>query len=257
MLWAERISHALRTDGFKVFLQGVHHADNLEIHHFEALIRMPDPSNPGTLFSPMDFISQAEASGKITGLDRWMIQQCIALLGAYPTMPPIAVNISAISLSDASLTGFVAAQLLIHNVAGNRLHLELTETAALSDLTTAQAAVASLQKLGCSLCLDDFGSGFASLAYLKLINADYLKIDGLFIKGINDDRENQVLLRAIVDIAQSSSRLTVAEWIEDEAMLNTVRSFKVDLVQGYHLSKPAPSAQVITNFLPHKTKTEL
>jgi EAL domain-containing protein (putative c-di-GMP-specific phosphodiesterase class I) len=138
---------------------------------------------------------------------------------------------------------------MANNVSGRRLHLELTETAALSDINTAQVAVASLQKLGCSICLDDFGSGFASLAYLKLINANYLKIDGMFIKGINEDKENQVLLRAIVDIAQSSDRLTVAEWIEDEAMLNTVRGFKIDLVQGYHLSKPAPAKEVIGEFL--------
>jgi EAL domain-containing protein (putative c-di-GMP-specific phosphodiesterase class I) len=245
MLWAERISQALRTDGFEIFLQGVHHADTKKVHHFEALIRMPDSSSPGARFNPAEFIGQAEASGKITQLDRWMIRQCVMLLAANPGMPAIAVNMSAISLSDSSLPAFVAAQLITNQVPGNRLHLELTETAALSDINTAQVAVASLQKLGCSLCLDDFGSGFASLAYLKLINADYLKIDGLFIKGINADRENQVLLRAIVDIAQSSGRLTVAEWIEDEAMLDTVRSFKVDLVQGYHLSKPAPAQGVI------------
>jgi diguanylate cyclase (GGDEF)-like protein len=249
MLWAERISQALRSDGFEIFLQGVHRASDKAVHHFEALIRMPDPGNPGTRFNPADFIGQAEASGKITQLDRWMIQKCIELLAAQPQLPPIAVNMSAISLSDPSLTSFVASQLLANNVSGRRLHLELTETAALSDINTAQVAVASLQKLGCSICLDDFGSGFASLAYLKLINANYLKIDGMFIKGINEDKENQVLLRAIVDIAQSSDRLTVAEWIEDEAMLNTVRGFKIDLVQGYHLSKPAPAKEVIGEFL--------
>jgi diguanylate cyclase (GGDEF)-like protein len=255
MLWAERISQALRTDGFEIFLQGVHHAHNKKIHHFEALIRMPDPSAPGARFNPTEFIGQAEASGKITQLDRWMITHCIMLLATNPGMPAIAVNMSAISLSDPTLPAFVAAQLIANQVPGNRLHLELTETAALSDINTAQVAVAALQKLGCSLCLDDFGSGFASLAYLKLINADYLKIDGLFIKGINADRENQVLLRAIVDIAQSSGRLTVAEWIEDEAMLNTVRSFKVDLVQGYHLSKPAPAQGVIEAHLSTNSKS--
>jgi diguanylate cyclase (GGDEF)-like protein len=248
VMWADRISDALKTDGFEIFLQGVHHADTRDIHHFEALIRMPDPQNPGTRFNPGEFIQHAESSGKITQLDRWMIKNCIKLLAATPLLPSIAVNMSAVSLNDRSLSAFVAEQLRAFNVLGKRLHLELTETAALSDINLAQAAVADLQKLGCHICLDDFGSGFASLAYLKLINADYIKIDGIFIKGINDDKENQVLLRAIVDIAQSSGRLTVAEWIEDEAMLNTVRNYKVDLVQGYHLSKPAPAAQVIEAF---------
>jgi diguanylate cyclase (GGDEF)-like protein len=249
VLWAERISNALRTDGFDIFLQGVHHADTRAIHHFEALIRMPDPQNPGTRFNPGEFIGYAEESGKITQLDRWMIKHCIALLAEHPALPPIAVNISAVSLSDSSFPCFVAEQLLAFNVSGKRLHLELTETAALSDINIAQAAVAALQRLDCEICLDDFGSGFTSLSYLKLIQANYLKIDGMFIRGINDDRENQVLLRAIVDIAASSGRLTVAEWIEDEAMLETVRGYKVDLVQGYHLSKPAPAKEAIDRLL--------
>jgi diguanylate cyclase (GGDEF)-like protein len=255
MLWAERISQALRTNRFEIFLQGIHHVSDKAVHHYEALIRMPDPNNPGTRFNPADFIGQAEASGKITQLDRWMIQKCIELLAAQPQMPPIAVNMSAISLSDSSLASFVAAQLLANNVSGRRLHLELTETAALSDINTAQAAVASLQKLGCSICLDDFGSGFASLAYLKLINANYIKVDGMFMKGINEDKENQVLLRAIVDIAKSSDRLTVAEWVENEAMLETVRGYKIDLVQGFHLSKPAPADEVIGVYLAALPKT--
>lgn len=249
VLWAERISIALRTDGFEIFLQGVHHADTRAIHHFEALIRMPDPQDPGTRFNPGEFIGYAEESGKITQVDRWMIKHCIALLAEHPALPPIAVNMSAVSLSDSSFPHFVAEQLLALNVSGKRLHLELTETAALSDINIAQAAVAALQRLGCDICLDDFGSGFTSLSYLKLIKANYLKIDGMFIRGINDDRENQVLLRAIVDIAASSGRLTVAEWIEDEAMLETVRGYKVDLVQGYHLSKPAPAIEVIDRLL--------
>jgi diguanylate cyclase (GGDEF)-like protein len=249
VLWSDRINTALRNDGFRIFLQGVHHAQSREIHHFEALIRMPDPDNPGKMFNPGDFIGHAEQSGRIIQLDRWMIKHCIKLLSEYPAIPPIAVNVSAITFGDPSLAQYVEAQLKQNKVAGNRLHMELTETAALADVQSAQIAVASLQKLGCDICLDDFGSGFASLSYLKLIKADYLKIDGMFIKGINADRENQVLLRAIVDIAKSSNRLTVAEWIEDEAMLETIKGFNVDLVQGYHLSRPEPCRTVITAYL--------
>jgi EAL domain-containing protein (putative c-di-GMP-specific phosphodiesterase class I) len=102
-----------------------------------------------------------------------------------------------------------------------------------------------LQQLGCSVCLDDFGSGFASLAYLKHIDADYLKVDGQFVQNLQKDRENQVLLRAIVDIAQTAGRLTVAEWVENEEILQLVRNFKVELAQGYHLSKPTPAATII------------
>jgi diguanylate cyclase (GGDEF)-like protein len=247
ILWTDRLNHAVRNGNFEIFLQGIHHADTKEIHHYEALIRMPNREHVGKHFRPDEFIAHAETSGKIGQLDRWMILQTIKMLAMNPSFYPIAVNISAMSLSDNWLAAYVAEQLAAHAVSGRRLHLELTETAALSDIQSAQATVASLKQLGCEVCLDDFGSGFASLAYLKLIDANYLKIDGIFIRDVHKDRENQVLLRAIVDIAQSSGRRTVAEWIEDEAMLETVRSFHVDYVQGYHLSRPEPALKVIAS----------
>jgi diguanylate cyclase (GGDEF)-like protein len=253
VLWNERINSALRSDGFDIFLQGVHRVHDRSIHHFEALVRMPDPENLGQFFNPGQFIGHAETSGKITQLDRWMIKNVIALLAANPDIPPIAVNVSAVTVCDLSLSCFVAQQLQAYAVSGERLHLELTETAALADIQSAQTAVASLKKLGCEVCLDDFGSGFASLAYLKLIDANYLKIDGMFIKDVNKERENQVLLRAIVDIAESSNRHTVAEWIEDEAMFETIKSFKVTLAQGFLLSMPEPALIVIAN---HAAKSQ-
>jgi diguanylate cyclase (GGDEF)-like protein len=249
VVWAERLNHAVRHSNFEIFLQGIHDAKTKEIHHYEALIRMPNRTEGGTHYSPGDFITHAEASGKIGQLDRWMILQTIKLLARNPEFPPIAVNISAVSLGDNWLSKYVETQLLEHAVSGRRLQLELTETAALADIHSAQATVAGLKQLGCEVCLDDFGSGFASLTYLKLIDAHYLKIDGIFIQDIHKDRENQVLLRAIVDIAQSSGRKTVAEWIENETMLETVRGFSVDYVQGFHLSKPEPALKVITGFI--------
>jgi diguanylate cyclase (GGDEF)-like protein len=245
LLWTNRLNEALLTDGFEIFLQGVHHAKSKAIHHFEALVRLPDRSNPGRFHNPGEFISYAEASGRISKIDRWMISNTVKLLARYPMIEPIAVNVSAISMSDSWLPAFVKNQLDEHRIAGHRLHLELTETAALADINKAQVTVRALQALGCEVCLDDFGSGFTSLAYLKLINASYLKIDGLFMHELDADRENQVLLRAIVDIAGSSGKLTVAEWIEDEDMLATAIKFKIDLVQGFHLSLPAPAAQVV------------
>ncbi len=245
ILWADRIIQALREDGFDIFLQGVHEVDTKEVHHFEALIRMPNTEKPGSYYNPGEFIGYAEQSGKIVALDRWMIRHVIALLKEHPEMPPIAVNVSAVTFADTSIAKYIAEQLHCFGVLGKRLHLELTETAALSDIHAAQQTVAQLNALGCEVCLDDFGSGFASLTYLKSIDADYLKIDGMFIRGINENRDNQVLLRAIVDIAKTSNRLTVAEWIEDEQMLETIKSYHIDLAQGYHLSRPMLASKAI------------
>ena len=148
-------------------------------------------------------------------------------------------------MSSPDIVDFVRGTLLAAKVGGERLHLELTETTAVSDIGIAQKTVVALKALGCKVCLDDFGSGFASIAYLKQIPADYVKIDGLFIKNLGIDAENQVLLKAIIEIAKQSERLTVAEWIEDAAMLQSVCDYGVDLVQGYHLSRPMPAASVL------------
>ncbi len=249
ILWADRINEALRGDGFEVFLQGVHRVQDRSLHHYEALIRLPDPNKPGEFFSPGLFIGQAERSGKIVELDRWMIQAVVKLLNKYPQLPPVAVNVSALTLTQPDFAEYVGRLLNSFSVNGTRLLLELTETAALSDLQSAKAMVRKLQSMGCSVCLDDFGAGFASLAYLKQVEANYLKIDGMFIQNIDSDRQNQVLLRAIVDIAKNSGRQTVAEWIESEDMLNRVAAFGVDLVQGYLLSRPRPAAEVVDNSL--------
>jgi diguanylate cyclase (GGDEF)-like protein len=245
LIWADRVNQALRDDGFEVFLQGVHNISDGSIHHYEALVRMPDQSKPGTFFSPGLFIGHAESTGKIIELDQWMIRNCIRILSQSPDCVPIAINMSAVSLDDEHLPTFVQSQLTEFGIDGHRVHLELTETAALSDIQRAKKAVQALKALGCQVCLDDFGSGFASLSYLKHIDADYLKIDGLFIQNIESDQENQVLLRAIIDIARQSGRLTVAEWVENEAMLERMRGFGVDLAQGYHLSRPAPAREVL------------
>ncbi len=245
VLWNQRIDHALSTDGFEIFLQGIHCAISKDIRHFEALIRMPNPEQLGQYFNPGEFINHAEESGKILQLDRWMISHTISLLAKHPKLPSIAVNLSAISMSEPSLPGYVQSQLSQYGVPGHRLYLELTETAAVADIRVTQAASTSLHELGCQVCLDDFGSGFTSLAYLKSITARYLKLDGVFIRDLATNRENQVLLRAIVDIARLSDRVTVAEWVEDQSMLAMLNEYGVNLAQGFYLSKPMPASAVI------------
>jgi EAL domain-containing protein (putative c-di-GMP-specific phosphodiesterase class I) len=123
-------------------------------------------------------------------------------------------------------------------VAPRRLQVELTETSAVSDLHDAQRFIEALRQTGCSVCLDDFGTGFSSFAYLKHLRADVLKIDGLFIRDLPNDRDNQVFVKAIVDVARGMRKTTIAEFVEDAETLAMLRRFGVDLVQGYHLDLP-------------------
>ena len=119
-----------------------------------------------------------------------------------------------------------------------RLLVELTETSAVSDLHDAQRFIEALRQTGCLVCLDDFGTGFSSFAYLKHLRADVLKIDGLFIRDLPNDRDNQVFVKAIVDVARGMRKATIAECVEDAETLEMLRLFGVDMVQGYHLDMP-------------------
>ena len=125
--------------------------------------------------------------------------------------------------------------------------VELTETAAVSDLHDAQRFIESLHKTGCQVCLDDFGSGFSSFSYLKHLRADILKIDGVFIRDLPNDRDNQIFVKSIVDVARGMRKLTVAEFVEDAETLNMLNLFGVDLVQGYHLDMPRADHPALNN----------
>lgn len=238
LAWNERIDRALERRLLRLHFQGVYRAGDGGLAHLEALLRMVDETDPARCIVPDRFIGHAEKSGRILDIDRWVVRESIALLAAHPRLPALALNISGRSLDDPDLPGFITAQLARHGVAPGRLLVELTETAAISDLHDAERFIDALRRAGCTLCLDDFGSGFASFAYLKQLKVDVLKIDGLFIRDLPRERDNQVFVRSIVEVARGMGQRTVAEFVEDAETLRLLRAFGVDMVQGYHLDQP-------------------
>jgi len=238
MAWNDRIARALEHGLLRLHFQGVYRAGNGELAHLEALVRMEDEARPGELIMPREFIGHAEKSGKILEIDRWVIRQSIRLLAARPQLPAIAVNLSGRSFDDPELPAYIGAELRLENVAPRRLLVELTETAAVSDMGDAARFIAALHETGCSICLDDFGTGFSSFAYLKNLKADVLKIDGMFIRDLPSERGNQAFVRAIIEVARGMGKLTVAEFVEDGTTLVMLRAMGVDMVQGYFLDRP-------------------
>ncbi len=236
--WNDRLSHALENGLMRLHFQGVYRAADNSLSHLEALVRMADKDNPDHIIMPGHFIPFAEKSGKIRDIDRWVIRASIQLLASSPDNPPIAVNISGRSFDDPTLPRYIAEQLALHGVQPRRLLVELTETSAVTDMHDAQRFIESLHQTGCTVCLDDFGTGFSSFAYLKHLDADILKIDGLFIRNLPNDYDNQVFVKAIVDVARGMNKVTVAEFVEDEDILAMLKNFGIDLVQGYHLDTP-------------------
>jgi EAL domain-containing protein (putative c-di-GMP-specific phosphodiesterase class I) len=155
----------------------------------------------------------------------------------------VEVNLSGRSTGDPELLALIERELLATGVDPERLIFEITETTAVANIPAAQAFAARLAELGCRFALDDFGAGFGSFYYLKHLPFDYLKIDGEFVRQCATDPTDQLVIRAVVDIARGLGKRTVAEQAGDDATLATLRELGVDQAQGYFLGRPAPLAQ--------------
>ncbi len=238
LTWQERIANALEKGLLRLHFQSVFRASDGVLTHKEALVRMIDEATPDEIIMPGHFISVAEMTGQVVNIDRWVVAESVRLLACHEHLPAIAVNISGRSFDDPSLAQFIADTLSTAGVAAHRLIVELTETAAVSDMHDAQRFIEALHANGSRVCLDDFGTGFASFAYLKYLGADVLKIDGLFVRDLPNDRDNQIFVKSIVDVARGLRKTTIAEFVENAETLAMLKGFGVDMVQGYHLDMP-------------------
>jgi len=238
MAWNDRLTNAFDKNLFRLYFQGVYHTVDRSLSHLEALVRMIDEENPEQMVMPGLFIPIAEKTGKILELDRWVIREAITTLARHPQLRALAVNLSGRSLADPDLPQYIQHTLAQNQVLPNRLLIEITETIAIGDLHDAGRFIEALHQSGCITCLDDFGTGFSSFAYLKYLKVDALKIDGLFIRDLPNDPDNQLFVKSIADVARGMGKRTVAEFVEDAATLELLTKFGVDMVQGYFLDHP-------------------
>jgi len=249
LTWNDRINIAMKKNLLRLHHQGIYHSLSGQLSHLEVLVRMVDEEDNTRLIMPGSFIHHAEKSGQILNLDRWVISESIALLAKSTLIPALAINISGRSFDEPTLPQFIAKQLSNYKVEPQRLLIELTETSAVSDLQDAVRFIEALQKNGCITCLDDFGTGFSSFAYLKHLRADVLKIDGLFIRDLPNDVDNQVFVKSIVDVARGLGKKTVAEFVESADIYTMLQGMGVDMVQGYHLDLPQENHPAIADAL--------
>jgi diguanylate cyclase (GGDEF)-like protein/PAS domain S-box-containing protein len=237
LTWNARLAEAIAQDRFEPHFQGVYTIADGGLSHLELLLRLRDETT-GELIPPGSFIPIAEKSHKIVEIDRWVLRRAVAILAGRPDGPALAVNLSGRSLDDPAMPGYIADLLRERQVRPDRLLIEITETAAVSDLTDAQRFIESIRKTGCRVCLDDFGAGFASFAYLKHLQVDAIKIDGMFIRNLAEDHDNQVFVRGMIEVARGLGKETIAECIEDAEVLSLLRAMGVDKAQGFHLDLP-------------------
>jgi diguanylate cyclase (GGDEF)-like protein/PAS domain S-box-containing protein len=252
MGWVGRIQKALNEERFVLYTQKISPLANNcdEGEHYEMLLRMQDED--GTLVPPMTFIPAAERYGLMPQLDRWVITT--AFTQYERRHPPgkargtCAINLSGASICDENFYEFVVAQLDRYKVPPDGVCFEITETSAIANLAQATVLVGRLKELGCRFSLDDFGSGMSSFAYLKHLPVDYLKIDGGFVKDMVDDPIDHAMVEAINHIGHVMHIKTIAEFVENDAILNALEKIGVDYAQGYGIEKPRLSELLLSDF---------
>ncbi len=234
--WLERLRRGLEEELFVLHYQPIVSLRDGLISHHEALLRLADEPD-GRLVAPGRFLPAAERYGLIREIDRMVIAMVAPLLRTSPGSG-IAVNVSALSVTDEGMLAHLHGELRRHDVDPSRLVIELTETAAISDMERARDFCRGVQALGCSIALDDFGAGFGSFQYLKHLPFDYLKIDGDFIRGLPSSRTDQLVVKALVGVVRGMGRRSIAEFVGDEPTLQMLAGYGVDYGQGFHIGRP-------------------
>ena len=208
---------------------------------------MKEPQS-GELTLPGAFLSTAERFGLIQSIDRWVVREAIALIERQRSAGRevlLEVNLSGKSIDDPELPALVETELERTGIDPSQLIFEVTETMAIANLSKARELAESLARLGCRFALDDFGVGFASFYYLKHLPISYLKIDGDFIRDLPRSRTDQLVVKALVEIARGLGIRTVGECIENSETLEIVREYGVDFAQGWETGRPADIDVVI------------
>jgi diguanylate cyclase (GGDEF)-like protein len=248
MQWVERINAALELDRFALFAQEIRPVAGRanrregEPSLYEILLRLVDTD--GALIAPMAFIPAAERYGLMPRIDRWVIAhatKAIAEMRSSNAKSPVCmINLSGASVSDAGLAEFVGALLAQYGLPWSSIGFELTETAAITNLTSASRLMTQFKELGCPIALDDFGSGMSSFSYLRRLPVDLLKIDGTFVTNMTSDAIDYAVVESIQNIARVMGIKTVAESVEDQSVLSALTQVGVDFAQGFYLGRPVP-----------------
>jgi diguanylate cyclase (GGDEF)-like protein len=243
--WAERLMNAINHDTLVLYYQPIVDVSGYDNGLFgELLVRMRGEG--GTLIGPGAFLPAAERYDLMTSIDRWVIGAVLARLAeryrgaGAPAHEMFSINLSGASLGNASLLAYIREQLAHHRVPPRTICFEVTETVAIHDVGQAVAFIADLRALGCRFALDDFGSGLSGFTYLKQFPVDLVKIDGSFVRGIVDDPVDRAMVESVNRISHEMGLCTIAEFVEDAAVLEAVRAIGVDYAQGYGTGVPVP-----------------
>ena len=242
--WIQKIKKAITDDSFELYFQEI---ININPKYptpktIELLIRL---NNKGEIIYPNSFIPTAERYNLMPIIDEWVINNAFDFIKRYQEKHNsdirVSINLSGQSLSEDSVLNLITQKLRKEkHIKKELICFEITETAAIANLTKAIEFIASVKQMGCNFSLDDFGSGLSSFSYLKNMPVDNLKIDGIFIRDIHNDPVNKVFVESIHNISKIMGIKTTAEYVENEEILECITAIGIDYAQGYHISRPVP-----------------
>jgi diguanylate cyclase (GGDEF)-like protein/PAS domain S-box-containing protein len=241
MQWAARINNALEDNRFEIFRQMIQPLQKPDSGlHYELLLRMRDEA--GKIVAPDQFIAAAERYGLTPNIDRWMIEHALRWLVSEADerekLAMCSINLSGQSLGDDKFLPFVIDHFHRSGIDASKICFEITETAAIASFSQANRFIHALKELGCRFALDDFGTGLSSFGYLKHFPVDFLKIDGSFVKEILHDPIDREMVRSINEIGHLTGKQTIAEFAENQEIIEMLRSLGVDYAQGYGIAVP-------------------
>jgi diguanylate cyclase len=240
--WVNRIEKALEDKSFVLFCQRIMPLKHQGLEHAEILIRMVDKD--GKLIPPSAFLPAAERFHLASRIDRFVVVEVLAWMQtnkhALSHIESISVNLSGQSLSDPTFHRYVLDLISSLSIDASKLCFEITETAAITNITDAKKFIAEINQYGVKFALDDFGSGVSSFGYLKNLDVDYLKIDGQFITDLLKNDIGQATVRCIAEVAKVTGKKTIAEWVDNKTVESMLKKMGIDFTQGYLKHNPAP-----------------
>ena len=252
MHWVSKLTRACEDRSFELFYQPIVSivqkdaaggAAPAEREHFELMLRLRDES--GALIAPAEFIPAAERYNVMPSIDRWVVRQALERwvhrAGSGNKPFTIAVNLSGTSLNDERFLEFLINELSQQPLAPGAICFEITETAAIANLSNVVYFMRELKSRGCHFALDDFGSGLSSFMYLKTLPVDYLKIDGQFVENIVRDPVDRSMVEAISQVGKAMGIATIAERVESQAVLDVLSRLGIEFAQGFHIAEPRPA----------------
>lgn len=242
--WANRIKRALEDKHFVLYAQKIMPLQRTESKDtFEVLVRLQPPE--GDLIFPDQFLPAAERFNLMGELDIYIIKQAYQWLEHnFDKVKLLNINVSGQSLDDDKFNNALLELLENNSELNQKLCFEITETAAITHMSASISFLNSIKNHGCSLALDDFGSGFSSFGWLKTLPVDYVKIDGIFILDVLTDKVDAAMVKAIHTISEEMNIETVAEFVENQEVSDWLQETGIDYAQGYHYSKPSPLIKI-------------